>query len=311
MSLYQSHLVEFNSFLDRFISNNFEPTNLDKVKYMLDGGGKRIRPILGIAFNSSKDQWDLMAIVEIIHNTSLILDDTPQMDNDTIRRNMPAFHVKFGQLPTYLFAYYLVGWASKYLTARYAKLQLKKIDFQKFITDNVSQELLSLIQGQYKDLQWGKQDCPISDKYADKYASTMEVLNTALKCQRMEFLLALQYFMILVLEKTASLFWLPIMLANIDSFTNTANPDTLPSRKFIHQRWAYIFGVAFQISDDLLDIDQDLEHGKPNICTLMPVSSAKDLLIYLSDWLKSQLVELGTDINCELLAEIINMLSRR
>ena len=100
------------------------------------------------------------------------------------------------------------------------------------------------------------------------------------------------------------------MLANLD---NTTTSDILPSENSIHQRWAYIFGVAFQISDDLQDIDQDLEHGKPNICSLIPVSSATSLLDYLSDWLKSQLVEIGKqpDINCKLLEEIITMLSQQ
>ena len=191
MSQYQSHLVEFNSFLDHFINTNFEPPNLEKVKYMLASGGKRIRPILGIAFCSSRNQWDLMAIVEIIHNTSLILDDTPQMDNDSLRRNMPAFHVKFGVSSTLLFAYYLVGWASKYLTARYKNTQ--SIQFQKLISNSVCQELLSLIQGQYKDLKWGNQNISSPD-IPVKYASTMEVLTTALQCQRMELLPALQYF---------------------------------------------------------------------------------------------------------------------
>ena len=99
---------------------------------MLDGG-KRLRPIIGTAFcnrsgsngngcnfHNSKlvNNWDLLAIVEIIHNASLILDDTPQMDNDSMRRNSPAFHVKYGIKTTYLFCYYLISWINKYLAKR-------------------------------------------------------------------------------------------------------------------------------------------------------------------------------------------------
>ena len=74
MSSYKIRLVEFESFLFDFITEHFDSNQIEKLQYML-AGGKRIRPILGSAFCCNQEGWDLLAIVEIIHNTSLILDE--------------------------------------------------------------------------------------------------------------------------------------------------------------------------------------------------------------------------------------------
>ncbi len=79
--------------------------HIESMRYSLFVGGKRIRPILclaaGEAVNSSKEtRKNLLPIcccLEFIHTYSLIHDDLPAMDDDTIRRGKPTNHVIYGE----------------------------------------------------------------------------------------------------------------------------------------------------------------------------------------------------------------------
>lgn len=72
------------------------------MRYAVLGGGKRLRPLLvyatGLAFGASLDSLDSSsAAVEIIHAYSLVHDDLPAMDDDNLRRGRPTCHVVFGE----------------------------------------------------------------------------------------------------------------------------------------------------------------------------------------------------------------------
>jgi len=74
----------------------------DAMKYSVLNGGKRIRPILCIAtancFNTDLDLVLPSAVaIEFFHCSTLIHDDLPCMDNDTLRRGNPTCHIKFGE----------------------------------------------------------------------------------------------------------------------------------------------------------------------------------------------------------------------
>ena len=79
------------------------PTELHRaMRYSVLGGGKRLRPLLvyatGLAFSAPLTRLDAVAAaVEIIHAYSLIHDDLPAMDNDDLRRGRPTCHVAFGE----------------------------------------------------------------------------------------------------------------------------------------------------------------------------------------------------------------------
>lgn len=98
-----------------------EPVVLDAMKYSLMNGGKRIRPVLVLEFcricgGSIRDALPFACAVEMIHTYSLIHDDLPCMDNDSMRRGKPSCHIQFGEnyallagdaLLTYAFEYAL------------------------------------------------------------------------------------------------------------------------------------------------------------------------------------------------------------
>lgn len=70
--------------------------------YSLENGGKRIRPILTLAFCEACGEDPRAALpfacaVEMIHTYSLIHDDLPCMDDDDMRRGKPSCHIKFGE----------------------------------------------------------------------------------------------------------------------------------------------------------------------------------------------------------------------
>jgi len=79
------------------------PTELHRaMRYAVLGGGKRLRPLLvyatGTTFGAPLETLDASAAaVEIIHAYSLVHDDLPAMDDDSLRRGRPTCHVVFGE----------------------------------------------------------------------------------------------------------------------------------------------------------------------------------------------------------------------
>jgi geranylgeranyl diphosphate synthase, type II len=78
----------------------------DAMRYSLFAGGKRVRPVLALAAAEAVAPGDPAATslalpaacaIEMIHTYSLIHDDLPAMDNDTVRRGLPTLHVVHGE----------------------------------------------------------------------------------------------------------------------------------------------------------------------------------------------------------------------
>ena len=74
----------------------------DAMRYSVTAGGKRLRPVLCLASADAVEGDRGLAMpaacaVELIHTYSLIHDDLPAMDNDTLRRGRPTLHVVAGE----------------------------------------------------------------------------------------------------------------------------------------------------------------------------------------------------------------------
>jgi geranylgeranyl diphosphate synthase type II len=87
-------------------SGHVPPRLLEAMRYSLLAGGKRLRPVLVLAFADAvagcSGGGGAMAeqaacAVEYVHTYSLIHDDLPAMDDDDLRRGLPTSHVKFGE----------------------------------------------------------------------------------------------------------------------------------------------------------------------------------------------------------------------
>lgn len=88
--------------LELILSSNMKSTVLEAMKYSVSNGGKKIRPILAMEFakvsgGNLDSALDFGCAVEMIHTYSLIHDDLPCMDNDNMRRGKPACHIAYGE----------------------------------------------------------------------------------------------------------------------------------------------------------------------------------------------------------------------
>lgn len=75
---------------------------VNAMRYSLDAGGKRIRPVLTLAFceacgGAVENALPFACAIEMVHTYSLIHDDLPCMDNDSLRRGRPANHIANGE----------------------------------------------------------------------------------------------------------------------------------------------------------------------------------------------------------------------
>ena len=91
-----------DKFLINFIKKQKNSLLVKPMKYGVISGGKKIRSTIifdmGRIFNlKEKNLINICAAVECIHSYSLIHDDLPCMDNDSIRRGKPATHIKYGE----------------------------------------------------------------------------------------------------------------------------------------------------------------------------------------------------------------------
>lgn len=114
MSSVAAYLDELRGLITRaldrlFLDADAPPLINEAMRYALLGGGKRLRPCLTLAVadavalraRSSIEAARLRALpmagaVELTHSYSLVHDDLPAMDNDTLRRGRPTTHVVFG-----------------------------------------------------------------------------------------------------------------------------------------------------------------------------------------------------------------------
>ncbi|MBE6747125.1 MAG: polyprenyl synthetase family protein [Ruminococcaceae bacterium] len=101
---YDLYLSKINNRLNELlIKSTYEDDIVcDAMRYSVENGGKRIRPVLvleacSICGGEIDDAVDIACALEMIHTYSLIHDDLPCMDNDDMRRGKPSCHIKYGE----------------------------------------------------------------------------------------------------------------------------------------------------------------------------------------------------------------------
>lgn len=100
---YQEKYDAYKAMIEDRLSRAFPGQGLhEAIRYSLLAGGKRIRPVLAMAFceaagSKPEKALDVGCGVEMLHAYSLIHDDLPCMDNDDLRRGKPTNHKVFGE----------------------------------------------------------------------------------------------------------------------------------------------------------------------------------------------------------------------
>jgi geranylgeranyl diphosphate synthase, type II len=123
------------------------------LRYSLDGGGKRIRPVLVLATaeaagSSAEAALPAAAALELVHTFSLVHDDLPCMDDDTERRGRPSTWAKYGEAVGLLAGDALLAEAFR-LALAYPSPEVAR---------ELAQATLGMIGGQFLDIGDGDVD---------------------------------------------------------------------------------------------------------------------------------------------------------
>ncbi len=221
--------------LDRFLPDPcVHPARLhEAMRYAVLGGGKRLRPALtyatGRALGLAPAAMDGIACaVECIHAYSLVHDDLPAMDDDDLRRGRPTCHKVFGEAMAIL-----------------AGDALQALAFQILVTDPN-----------------GPPDPAVRLRLVERLASAAGSRGMA-GGQAIDLLSAGTEITLAELEnmhihKTGALIRASVLMAAL------ADPSANEGQRASLDRFAKCLGLAFQIHDDVLDVEGDTETlGKP------------------------------------------------
>ncbi len=123
------------------------------VRYALDGGGKRLRPVLCLATAEAAGvdpdrALHAAAALELVHSFSLVHDDLPALDDDEERRGRPTVHVRFGEAQAILGGDALLNEAFA-LALRYPRPEVAR---------ELALATSGMIGGQYLDVNGGPKD---------------------------------------------------------------------------------------------------------------------------------------------------------
>lgn len=152
----------YSNEISEYINKYLETLDKSKLKNALEYsliGGKCIRGFIVKhiieTLNSKNIHWAPIVSVELIHAASLIIDDLPCMDNDSIRRGKPSAFKMFGQHESILTAFYMISESLKILNSSVNEIDINKNKNITSILINYWCELLgkNLVVGQMMDLK--------------------------------------------------------------------------------------------------------------------------------------------------------------
>jgi geranylgeranyl pyrophosphate synthase len=205
------------------------------VRYSLEAGGKRLRPVLTLAacdlFAATGDKASQISdlksgialpaavALECLHTYSLIHDDLPCMDNDDLRRGRPTAHKQFDEATALLAGDALLTLAFQLIGRHYAGAPALCAALTREIADAAGSE--RLIGGQMEDL--------LAEQKADATAAELEFIH---------------------LNKTGAMLTASLVAGGLCGSASEAQLATL-------REAGRHLGLAFQIIDDILDATAD------------------------------------------------------
>ncbi|HYE75366.1 MAG TPA: polyprenyl synthetase family protein, partial [Blastocatellia bacterium] len=169
---FKANVRRVDKWLDRLLPAEQDPPDIihEAMRYSVFAGGKRLRPILMIAtgeiFGAPEDELlPTACALEMIHTYSLIHDDLPAMDNDTLRRGRPTNHVVYGEAMAILAGDALLTHAFRTLADCYSPDAERKVR----VLSEVAQAagtVRALIGGQVLDIQC--EDKPVTGEQLEE-----------------------------------------------------------------------------------------------------------------------------------------------
>jgi geranylgeranyl diphosphate synthase type II len=258
----------------------------DAMQYSLGAGGKRLRPIFVLALLHTYKQTENLGLatacaIEMIHTYSLIHDDLPCMDDDDLRRGKPTNHKVFGEAMAVLAGDGLLTQSfSLIVNDPYASSE-NKLRIVSELVKAAGAE--GMVGGQVADMEGEAKSLSLEE---------------------------LQY---IHENKTAKLLGFSIISGAILAGAPEEDIEKL-------RQYAYHLGIAFQIRDDILDIEgnedvigkpvgSDTTNEKTTYPSILSMQGAKEMLNDHIDHAKSVLNSLSVHSN--LLVQMCDLIANR
>lgn len=253
--IYEGYKELVDKRLDRYFTDDVPQKRLlEAMRYSILAGGKRVRPVLALSFCAAtggreEDAIEFACALEMLHTYSLIHDDLPCMDDDTLRRGNPTNHVVFGEYTAVLAGDALQ--TAAFETVLKAPLVAEKRAKAALILGEAS-GAYGMCGGQQLDMDGEGKSLSLSD---------IETIHKG---------------------KTAALI---IAAAKMGCVAAGASDDKLKAA----DEYASALGLAFQIRDDLLDIEStaevlgksvglDLQNEKSTFVSLLGAEKCRELV---------------------------------
>ncbi len=287
MSRFDAQLSAYVQRIEDYLQGCFlgdEPQKrlFEAMRYSLMAGGKRIRPVLTLAFcelcgGQAADAVEFAAAVEMIQTYSLIHDDLPAMDDDDFRRGKPSNHKVYGEATAILAGDALLTAAFGALSE--AKLPAERIVEAVRVLSYCAGEL-GMVGGQVLDMAAEERECTAQEVIA------------------------------IELRKTAALISAACQLGVIAAGGNKEWQQAAA-------RYAEGIGLAFQIHDDVLDVIGDAATlGKSvgtdgNKNTFVRLYGVERCQAMVQEKTEEAISALSVFENTEFLTELAQMLTTR
>ncbi|MES2624095.1 MAG: farnesyl diphosphate synthase [Pseudomonadota bacterium] len=229
------------------------------MRYSVLNGGKRLRPMLSYAAAEAVSGDHTCAdiagcAVEFIHAYSLIHDDLPAMDDDVLRRGRPTCHIAFDEATAILAGDALQALAFECLAASPHLAVGHAIRLQMVLELSRACGPQGMVGGQAIDI------AATGKRLSETELSDMHSL------------------------KTGALITASVVLGALS--TNVATPTQLTQLR----QFAGLLGLAFQIQDDILDVEaesevsgkqqgKDAKHNKPTYPSILGLEGARSRLV--------------------------------
>lgn len=254
MKPFERYIPVIENKLNELLSESGErySSAVNAMRYSLLSGGKRIRPILLLEFYSlfggrAEGALNFAAAIEMIHTYSLIHDDLPCMDNDDMRRGRPSCHKAFGYDTALLAGDALLTHAF-FAAANAADIPPERVSRAISVLAQKA-GIYGMVGGQVMDLDFEKNGANGEELTAMYIKKTSCLLEAAAMCGA--------------------------VLAGADE-------ETVKKA----EEYAENLGLAFQITDDILDctadektlgkpIGSDKKNGKTTFVSLLGLDGAK------------------------------------
>ena len=217
----------------------FQKTLLSAVNYSMEAGGKRLRPLM---MECTYEMYGgrlnyigpFLAAIEMIHTHSLIHDDLPALDNDTMRRGKKTTHAVYGEAMAILAGDALLNYAYETALKSISLVPKGAEETQQLTRIACALKILAGKSGMYGML--GGQGCDVEFEGKTLTEGQVEFIN---------------------LHKTAALIEASLMIGAV--LAGAPDEDVKKLEEVGRD-----IGLAFQIRDDILDVTgNEQEIGKP------------------------------------------------